>query len=537
MMNADSLFLNGKIYTVDPGFSIAEALAVRDGKILWVGSNEQLKKHAGKETRIFDLKGRTVIPGLVESHLHFLPYGELLLQINAFQKTKEEILAEVKSAYEKREPGEWILGRGWNELFWEEKTLPSREELDAVAPDVPVCLVRVCGHTSWVNSKALEVSGISKETQNPVGGEIFRDSQGEPTGILTDTAAHPIRRLIPTLTDSKKSEAYQAAQKDFFSHGFTSVHDMAANIGYDYGTIEFMKKLYQEGIMQIGICAYVAAPHASAAYEVGAETGLFEDRFSVRGIKFFGDGSLGARSAWMLEEYSDRAGHCGNGRFSDEELYSMIVEARRNGFQVITHAIGDAANRQVLDVYERVLKEVPEPKDHRFRIEHAQILAQEDITRFAALGVIPSMQFVHCSSDKNMTEDRIGAARLKGAFVWRQLLDLGLIIPGGSDAPVELVNPFHGMYAAVTRKDREGLPEGGWCADQKISRIEALKSFTIWGAYAGFDERTKGSIEVGKYADFAVLDRDILHCPEDAIKDTVVTATVLRGHVVYGEVE
>jgi predicted amidohydrolase YtcJ len=535
MQKPDSIYLGGRVYTVDPKFSVCEALAVRDGRLLWAGSDEQVKKYAGPGVETFDLKGRTVLPGLVESHLHFLPVGEVLLQIDCFGKKKERILAEVKSAAESPRSGEWIVGRGWNELCWDEPNIPTKLELDRAAPGVPVCLVRACGHTSWVSGAALDSAGITKDTPDPAGGEIFKGPDGEPTGILTDTAAHIVRSKLPPVSGERKKEAYLAAQRQFFSCGLTFVHDMSANIGYDYGTVEFLKKMYESGELKIGIASYVAADSAEDAYKAGPEIGLFGDLYTVRGIKFFTDGSLGARSAWMLEEYSDRPGHCGNARFDDDELYGMVREARVNGFQPATHAIGDAANRQALDVYERVLREIPEPKDHRFRIEHSQILRAEDVSRFGEMGIIPSMQFVHCTSDKNMTEDRIGAERLPGAFAWRRMLDMGLTIPGGSDAPVELVNPFHGIYAGVTRKDRDGLPEEGWRADQKVTREEALRAFTIWGAHAAFQEHVRGSLEAGKRADFVVIDRDIMTCEEDEIKDIAVSAAVQGGELVYGE--
>lgn len=537
MIYADSIFINGKIYTIDGRFSIAEAIAVKDKKILWVGTNKHIGKYTNELTEVHNLLGATVIPGLIESHLHFLSVGEALLQINCFQKSKEQILLDVEQAYKTLQPGDWILGRGWNELNWPGQNLPSKDELDIIAPDAPVCLVRVCGHTSWVNSAALAVAGITRATESPTGGEIFKDMGNTPTGILTDTAAHLVRAHIPQMTKSRKRDAYIAAQKQFFSYGITAVHDMAANIGYDYQTIEHLKELYQEGTLNIGVNAYVASTSAEEAYRAGPECGMYDDLFTVRGIKFFTDGSLGARSAWMIDEYEDRPGHAGNGRYSDEELFRMVRAARINGFQVATHAIGDAANRQVLNIYERVFAEIPEPKDHRYRIEHSQIIHENDIKRFGELSVIPSMQFVHCTSDKNMTKDRVGEKRLHGTFAWRQMLNMGLVIPAGSDAPVELVNPFHGIYAAVTRKDREGEPKDGWRAQEKLTRKEALQSFTIWGAYASFEDRVRGSIEVGKRADFAVIDNDIMFCKEEQIKDIEVKATIQGGVCVYGVLE
>jgi predicted amidohydrolase YtcJ len=534
MQQADSVYLGGRVYTVDPEFSICEAIAVAGGKLLWVGSDAQVGKYVGPGTRKFDLGGRAVLPGLVESHLHFLSVGEALLRIDCFQKKKEWILEEVRTAYKSLGRGEWIIGRGWNEWDWDEPTLPDRKELESVAPGAPVCLIRACGHTSWVSGAALSVAGITRETRDPIGGEIYRDESGEPTGILTDTAANLVHSHLPPLSEDIMKKAYMAAQSQFFSFGITSIHNMSGSEACDYSTVEFLKELYREGALKIGTALYVSSESADDAYRVGPETGLFGDLLSVRGIKFFTDGSLGARSAWMLDDYSDRPGHRGNARYSNSELFALVREARSNGFQAATHAIGDAANRQVLDVYEKVLRDIPEPRDHRYRIEHSQIIHPDDIPRFGRLGVIPSMQFVHCTSDKDMTGSRIGAHRLPGAFAWRRLLDMGLIIPCGSDAPVELVNPFHGIYAGVSRKGRDGLPEGGWMPDQRVTRAEALKGFTAWGAYAAFEDHVRGSIEAGKRADFVVTDVDLMTCEEDMIKDILPVATVQGGDFVYG---
>ncbi|MDR1481324.1 MAG: amidohydrolase [Synergistaceae bacterium] len=531
---ADEIFLNGRVYTVDRGFSVVEAIAVRDGRILWTGTGDQVKKYRGAESRVFDLEGSAVIPGLVESHAHILSYGEKALNIDCFMKEKDDILNRVRAAYEKLRPGEWIIGRGWNELRWKNKTLPSKDDLDRVAPDAPVCMTRVCGHVSWVNSKALDAAGIDSLVSDPVGGEFHRTASGELTGILADTAAFQVQGAIPPITKERREEAYLAAQSDILSLGLTSVHDLAANEAFDMDAAEFIGDLYRQGKMKISISAYVSAESAEPAYKRGPFRGEFGGRFSMRGVKVFCDGSLGARSAWLLEDYSDRPGHRGNGRYSDDELYRIMIEARRNGFQIAAHAIGDAANRQIIGVYERIIREIPEPKDHRCRIEHAQIVERGDMKRMLDLGVIPSMQFVHCTSDKEMTEDRIGAERLERAFAWRTLIDGGAVIPGGSDAPVELINPFHGMYAAVTRMDRGGKPEGGWRPEERISREEALRAFTIWGAYAAFEENTRGSIEPGKSADFAVIDRDIVECRDSDIKETSVRATVLGGDIAYG---
>ena len=530
----DRVFINGRIYTVDADFGLAEAVAVRDGRFLAVGTNEEAGAAAGSGAETIDLGGRVAVPGIVESHLHLSLLGTFLLQINAVGKTKEAVLAEIAAEAGGARAGEWVCGRGWNELTWQDTAMPTRAELDAVSPQAPTCMIRVCGHSVWVNSKALELAGIDRNKPDPVGGEICRDASGEPNGILVDTAAQMVRKLMPPLGDDKKRVAYALAQKHLLSFGITNVHDMAAMSGYDYGTIEFLKRMYEERVLSIGVASYISAYSADEAYRVGPEIGLFGGRFTARGIKFFSDGSLGARSAWMLDDYDDRPGHKGNGRYTDGELYEMVLVARTHGFQPALHAIGDAANRQALDVYERVLKKVPEPLDHRFRIEHAQILDADDLERFSKLGVIPSMQFTHCTSDKDMIGGRIGERRLGGAFAWRTLLDRGSIIPGGSDAPVEPVSPFWGMHAALTRQDRESRPAGGWRPQERTTRREALRSFTIWGAFAAFEEGAKGSVEPGKLADLAVLDRDVMTCEPEAIKDTVCTATILGGEVVYG---
>ena len=531
--NAEIILTNGHIYTIDKTFSTASAVAVGNGKIMCVGSDDEVKKYLGNRTKNIDLKGHTVLPGIIESHMHMQAYGLKLLNIDCFGKTKAEILNEVKAAYKSIRQGQWITGAGWNETGWEDKQLPVKQELDEIAPDVPIYIARVCGHLAWVNSAALAAAGINESTTEPAGGEIHRDAAGNATGILVDTAASLVQDRIPAIEEAMLEKAYMLAQDDFLKHGITSIHDLALSSLYDYGTVEFISGMYRKGVMKISINSYISADNAERAYTVGPIAGAFGGKYSMKGVKVFTDGSLGARSAWMLEEYSDRPGHFGNCRYTDGELYDLMAAARKNGFQIATHAIGDAANRQVISAYERILRDFPEPADHRSRIEHAQIIKRDDVKRLLALGIIPSMQFVHCTSDKEMTEERIGAERLGDAFPWRSFIDGGAIIPGGADAPVELVSPFHGIYAAVTRKDRSGRPEGGWRPEQKITRAEAIKAFTIWGAYAAFEEGIKGSIEAGKIADFTIIDRDVMNCPEDEIKDISVIATILGGETAY----
>jgi len=532
---ADKIFIKGNVYTVDKFFSKASAIAVRGGNIMWAGADDQAEKYIGSGTAVVDLDGLTVLPGLIESHMHVLMYGEKLMNIDCFGKTKTEILREVKTAYENACPGQWITGAGWDETKWAGKKLPAKEELDEVSPDIPVFLTRVCTHLSWANSAALMVAGIDGKTADPAGGEIHRTPSGDATGVLVDTAANIVQRLAPPMEGLRREKAYILAQSDLLANGFTAVHDLALWEPYDMNSIKFIARLYEKGLMKISISSYISAEHAEEIYELGPFSGAFGGKFSMRGVKIFADGSLGARSAWLLDDYADRSGHRGNCRYSDEELYAMMYEARKNGFQITTHAIGDAANNQVINIYDRLLKNLPEPADHRLRIEHAQILRRDDMKRLLELGVIPSMQFTQCTSDIGMTEKRIGDSRLEGTYAWRELIDGGAVIPGGSDAPVELINPFHGIYAAVSRKNRSGQPDGGWRPEQKITRKEAIRAFTIWGAYASFEERIRGSIEIGKKANLTIIDRDVMSCPEEEIKDTNVVATILSGEKAYGE--
>lgn len=526
---ADSVYLNGNIYTVDEKYSRAEAIAIKGQYLLHVGSNDEVKKFIGPNTKVLDLKGKTVIPGIIEGHMHYPGEGQKLLQLDAFWKPKDEILALVKAEADRLPDGEWIIGRGWNQEVWDIPEFPTKEDLDAVAPNNPVALVRTCGHATWANSLALEIANITNDTPNPQGGEILRNSNGEATGVLTDTAATAVRSKIPPFNEERQKEALLLAQEELFSYGITTSMDAGSSVT----TIGYMKDLYEKGDLKIRVYMMVnTGESAQEYYKKGPEVGLFDNRLTMNCIKFFSDGSLGARSAWMLEEYSDRAGHTGNGRYTDEEFYQLIKEARENGFQVATHAIGDAANKQLVDVYEKVLKEMP-LEDHRYRIEHFQVARIEDIQRIKDIGIIPAMQAVHATSDKNMAEDRVGSERIKGAYAWRKVIDAGSIIVNGSDANVELVNPYHGLYAAVTRMGRDGMPVGGWYPEECMTREEALRSFTTWAAYGQFEENIKGSLETGKLADFVIIDRDYMACPARDIKDIMPLATIVGGEVVY----
>lgn len=526
---------NANIYTVDGAFSKSAAIAVSGQYLVYVGNNAGVAPFIGSDTEVLDLRGLTILPGIIEGHMHLPMLGENLLNINAYWKRRQVILDAVAARIREVAPGEWILGFGWNNEVWEDKNYPTKAELDLIAPDNPVVLTRTDGHMIWVNSRALKLAGITRETQNPQGGEILKDAVGNPTGCLTDTAMKPVLTLIPKLSKARKKEALLKGQAHLLSLGITSL----VNAGTSVEDIENIKELYQEGKLKIRIYALISSAwgkelgdNEEMYFARGPEVGLFDQHLTIRGIKLFADGSLGARSAALFDDYNDRPGHRGNLIYSEDELYRLVKKARAYNYQIATHAIGDAAVNQVLNVYERVLQENPLP-DHRYRVEHFQVATLEDISRLAELSVIPSMQATHATSDKNMAENRIGATRMRGAYAWRTIIDSGAIIVNGSDAPVEPANPFYGLYAAVTRMDRDGEPEGGWYPNQRMTRTEALKSFTVWAAYGQFEEKLKGSLETGKLADFIVIDRDYMQCPVAEIKDITPLLTVIGGKTLY----
>jgi predicted amidohydrolase YtcJ len=532
--SAAAVYLNGNIYTVDEQHPVASAMAVAGDRFIYVGSDETARGYIDDKTQVFDLKGRTVLPGLIDAHMHFGNVGNIMMKLDNFWKPKADIIDSVRHAADSAEDGEWIEGRGWNQEVWDPPDYPTREDLDRVSQGHPVYLERTDGHAAWVNSKALEIAGITKTTENPPGGEIVKDADGIPTGVLVDTAKLLVSEKIPPFTEHKAMKALEMAQEAFFSNGVTSGHDA----GCDLETIERTRALYESGKLCIRLYEFMRIPDGSTTlgdefYAPGLQIGLYNNSLTIRGIKISIDGTLGSHGALMLEGFSDRTDeYLGLQRVTEERLLAVAKQAHKAGFQVAVHAIGDAANRQALDVFEAVVKENP-GSDHRHRIEHAQVVALEDIPRFNQLGVIPAMQAVHATSDKNMAEKRVGPQRVKGAYAWRKFLDTGAVIPNGTDAPVEKVNPFHVLFASVTRQSRDGEPPGGWYPEEKMTREEALKSYTIWAAYAGFEEGIKGSISAGKLADFIVVDRDYMKCPESEIKDIKVLQTILGGKVVY----
>lgn len=528
---ADLLLYNGSIYTVDRHFTVAEAVAVRGDRIVEVGKTEDLLgKFEAKST--IDLRGKPVFPGFIDAHAHFLSLGLSLFTLDLVGTTSSDrIAAMVRDGVRQSKPGRWIRGRGWDQNDWPVKKFPTHEVLDAVAPDNPVYLGRIDGHAVWVNQRVMVMAGITKETRDPAGGRIVRDARGNPTGVFIDNAIDLITPVVPAYSVEELREAGALAARTCAQFGLTSVQDMGA----DLEDIQVLKELAAEKDFPVRLYVAVEGSNTLAwnfYRQHGVEIAPADSKLTVRALKLYADGALGSRGAALIEPYSDDPGNRGLTRTSEEELYRRCMEALDGGFQVLTHAIGDRANHIVLNVYERVLKEKPR-KDHRFRVEHVQVLHPNDIPRFRELGILPSMQPTHCTSDMYWATDRLGSERVKGAYAWRSLLNTGVIIPGGSDFPVEHPNPLWGVYAAVTRQDHRGWPEGGWYPEERMTVAEAIRSFTIWAAYGAFEDGIKGSIESGKLADLVVLSKDIVSLAPKEILTTEVLMTMVGGKWVY----
>jgi len=534
---ADIVFKNGNIYTVNERQPHAEAIAVKAGKIIFVGSNNDAKAYEAKGTRIVDLHGDTVVPGMTDSHYHLMGVGEREMTLNLEGTTSlEDFLAKVKAHVDRAKPDEWVTGRGWIETFWKPPVFPTRWELDKIAPNNPVFLTRADGHASIANSAALKIAGINKDTPNPFGGEFLKDAKtGEPTGMLIDGAQGRVAARIPRGGKQEAEQAMLIAVKRSLALGWCEVQIP----GNGYDEIELLKKLFGEGKIKLRIYDAVSGPGPSAQrlLREGPTIGAFDNHFTVRGIKAYMDGELGSRGAALLEPYSDAPTTSGFFITKEEALLPMFVEALRQGIQVETHAIGDRGNRTILDLYEKAFKTVPgrerKVSEPRWRVEHAQIVNPADIPRFASLGVIPSMQPSHAIGDLHFAPSRLGIKRLEGAYAWQSFIKSGSIVPGGSDAPVERGEPMIEFYAAVARKDQKGFSGEGWHPEQALSREQALKMFTIWAAYAAFEEKLRGSIELGKLADLTVLSADIMKIPEPEILKTHCVMTIIGGEVVY----
>jgi len=535
--SADLIFINGNIYTANDKQPHAEAVAVKGDRIVFVGSNANAKKFQSANTRVVDLQGETMLAGLTDAHYHFIGVGQREMNLNLEGITNlEDFLAKVKARVDQARPGEWVTGRGWIETFWKPPVFPTRWDLDKISPNNPVFLTRADGHGAVANSAAFKIGGVTKDTKDPFGGQILRDKQtGEPVGMLLDNAQSFVSRHIPARAEGDTEQAMILAHKRSIELGWTQIQDPGGN----YEDVDLYKKLYGEGKLKLRIykAVYGPGPQAQRLLREGPIIEAFNNHFNLRTIKVVSDGALGSRGAALLEPYSDAPDSKGFLRVKEDDLLPMLKEALEKGIQVQTHAIGDYANRFILDEYEKALKAVPKSQrkiaEPRWRDEHSQIVNPIDIPRFAKLGIIPSMQASHAIGDLHFAPSRLGMKRLEGAYAWNSFIKSGVIVPGGSDAPVERGEPMIEFYAAVARKDIRGFSGEGWHPEERVTREQALKMLTIWPAYAAFEENLRGSIEVGKLADFTVLSTDIMKIPEMEILKTHCLMTVIGGEIVY----
>ena len=531
-VSADTLLhsVTGYTSTNDGVLKFSALVFDADGRIVATAGEELIADYADAE--VIDGTGLFVLPGLTDGHGHVSSQGFLNVELNVTGSESLEEAVERIAAFDKANPGSgWIKGRGWNQVLWPVKEFPTAAAVDAVVPSRPVWLRRIDGHAGWANSKALELAGINDDTPDPVGGKIIRDDNGEATGTLIDNAMGLVSSQVPSSSKDDYRQAFLAAFRELTSLGLTSIHD--AGIGINEAEVYMSMADNGEMSMRIYAMMWEAGENLDA---IGKPIiGYGNDRLDIRSVKLMSDGALGSRGAAMIDPYEDDTENRGLRMYTQAEVNAKVRKANDMGFQVGIHAIGDFGNRQSLDAFEQSQGGVPSPL--RNRVEHSQIITLEDIPRFAELGVIASMQATHATSDMNMAEDRIGAERLKGAYAWRKLLDSGAVLANGSDFPVELANPMHGMYASVARKSRAGLPEDGWHIEEGLTREETLHSFTLAAAYAALQEDRLGSLEPGKWADFIVVDRDFFEIPESEIDDIQVIQTWVGGELVYERCE
>jgi predicted amidohydrolase YtcJ len=515
------LLCNARIHTMDARASVVDALVVRDGRVVFAGREADVNGAVG-ETRI-DLGGRAVVPGLVDAHAHLMSLAKTRLELGVAHRVGEDDAAGVvAAAAAKASPGDWLLGRGWDQTLWPGQPFPSRASLDRAAPGNPVALTRVDGHATWANSLALRAAGIDRHTGTPAGGLVLKDAAGEPTGLLVDTAQELVRAVVPAPSEERFEGAVMDAIAECVAKGLTGIHEM----GVDLTTLAAYRRLAERGRFALRNYVAVSGKKAWAEYrERGRET-VADGRIVVGALKLWLDGALGSRGAALHSPYCDDPGNRGLVLIPPDELLRLLAEARDTGFQACVHAIGDRANTLALDAMEKT-----GVAGLRFRIEHAQVLTESDVPRFRHLGVVPSMQQTHCTSDMRWAGERLGAERLPGAYAWRSLLATGTIIAGGSDFPVEDANPFHGLHAAVTRRSLDGAH--GWQPEQRMTRLEALRSFTTWNAWASGQEAALGSLEPGKRADLVVLSDDVMTCDEMSIKAIAPRLTMVGGEIVF----
>ncbi len=538
---ADSVFINGSIYTMDESNPKVEALAIKADTFLYTGSKEGVESLIGAETKTFDLKGKTVVPGLVEGHAHIMGVGYNLLNVDLREaKSYQEVVEMVSERAANTPEGTWITGRGWHQDKWTEKPemtngFPTHDLLSEAVPNHPVYLKHASGHAALANSKAMEVAGISEDTPQPDGGEIFMSVTGQPTGIFNETAQGLMTEVIPEATKESDKQALKLALEQCFKYGITGFHQAGSGPTH----INLYKEFAQNGDLKLRLFVMLNGRDQELLnhyFTNGIEEDLYNNQLTVRSVKLYADGALGSRGAWLLKEYTDAPGVHGHNVMPMEDIEEITQRAYKAGFQVCIHAIGDRANKEVLDIYERTFQLYPEgaPKEPRFRIEHAQHFHPDDIPRFAKMGVIPAMQAIHMASDRPWAIDRLGRKRIvQGAYMWQTLLQSGAKIVNGTDAPVEPITPLASIYASVSRRTLKGKPEGGYEPEEKMTREQALRSYTLDAAYGAFREDRKGSIEVGKWADLTIFDKDIMTIPEEEILETNVTMTIIGGEVVY----
>ncbi|MBK5278151.1 MAG: amidohydrolase [Bacteroidia bacterium] len=542
---ADMVILGGNIYTANKDNSMVEAVAVIDDKIVYAGNVAGVEKFKDESTQLLDLEGKTMTPGFIEGHAHFFGVGYFELDLDLMKaKNYDEIVEMVRLAAEKAEPGQWILGRGWHQDKWDHlpenmiQGFQTHDRLSAVSPNNPVALEHASGHAVQVNAKAMEIAGVnqlSKESARAIseeGGEIIRDKNGNPTGIFNELATGLIYKHMPVADDERDRQAIDLAIKACLRNGITSFHDA----GVTRRNIELFRQAKRNGLLGVRLYLMLGGDDKALVHEWlkrGPEIDS-TNWLTIRSIKLYCDGALGSRGAWLLEPYTDRVDFYGMSTLSMDSVVKISRLGLKNGFQVCSHAIGDRANREILDRYEIAFKENSEVIDHRFRIEHAQHLHPNDIPRFAQLGVLPAMQAVHMSSDRPWAIDRLGEKRIKdGAYMWQSLLKTGAKVINGTDAPVEPINPIASFYASVSRRTLKGEPEGGYEAEEKMTREQALISYTLDAAYGAFEEKIKGSIEVGKLADFTIFSQDIMTVEENDLLKTEVMMTVVGGKILF----
>jgi predicted amidohydrolase YtcJ len=540
----DLVIYGGPIYTANEKAPTVEAVAVTGNTITFAGAKSDVLKLVDKETKVIDLHGRTLTPGWIEGHGHLVEMALQNIRIDVSQaKSFDEIIEIIRLAAKDARPGEWIVGVGWHQDKWAAKPaklvrgFPIHTELSQAVPDNPVFLRHASGHAGFVNAKAMELLGVNplkRESTIPEieGGEIFRDENGNPTGLFNENALTIIENKIE-VSDTDLENALQDVMQTCLQNGITGFHDAGESQRY----VSLLKSFRAEKKLPVRIYLMLSGSD-TALVRSFLKTGIEIDSehwLTIRAIKYYSDGALGSRGAWLLEPYTDSPATLGTVTLSMDSLYQLASDAFNSGFQVCTHAIGDRANHEVLNQYERIFSEHPEKASgRRFRIEHAQHLHPDDIGRFAKLGVLPAMQAIHMSSDRPWAIDRLGPERIRsGAYVWQSLLRSGAVLINGTDVPVEPLNPLACFYASVTRKTLKGEPEGGYESDQKMTREQALRSYTLSPAYGAFEETIKGSIEVGKLADFTVFNKDIMRIPEAEILKTEVVLTIVDGKIVF----